>query len=241
MLSSRLSARSCSARSAASASWRCFANRASSVKTIVPPTEMFIPSIRLMNHSGSGDWNPSTDPRCPSRAKTPRGTRRTSGSRHGRHRRPARPAGPGCPRSRRRPSRGSRRAGSSTASVRARWRRAGSAAGGRSRRSAQRWRSMPGRSPKYSNAIRPTGPPKVRYSTAQVAEIGRISTAMRTSRALRRRVSSSSPGWAPTSANRPTVASMRARNDLTIAAYTAAAVSLPPVRPGIGTEAGPAV
>ena len=60
MFSSRLSARSCSIRSAASASARCFANSARSVNTIVPPTAMFSASIRLENHSGSGDWVPST-------------------------------------------------------------------------------------------------------------------------------------------------------------------------------------
>ena len=58
MLSSRFSARSCALRSPTSASWRCFANSASSVKTIVPPTVMLSASIRLENHSGSGDWLP---------------------------------------------------------------------------------------------------------------------------------------------------------------------------------------
>ena len=58
MFSSRFSARSCAMRSAASASWRCFANSARSVKTIVPPTVMLRASIRLENHSGSGDWPP---------------------------------------------------------------------------------------------------------------------------------------------------------------------------------------
>ena len=52
MLSRRLSAFACSIRSAASASWRCCAKTASSVKTIVPPTATLSASIVVVNQRG---------------------------------------------------------------------------------------------------------------------------------------------------------------------------------------------
>ena len=65
MLRSRLSARSCSARSSVSASARCFANSASSVNTVVPPTAMLSVSIRCENHSGRVETGPTTMPASP--------------------------------------------------------------------------------------------------------------------------------------------------------------------------------
>ena len=70
MFRSRPSARSCSAWRAPSASWRCLANSARSVNTMVPPTVTLSASIRLENHSGSCGGRSSAIPVKPDARKT---------------------------------------------------------------------------------------------------------------------------------------------------------------------------
>ena len=66
MLRSRFSDLACSLRSALTASRRCCANSANSVKTIVPPTTTLSASIVLVNQTGgAGVMPPSTSPAIP--------------------------------------------------------------------------------------------------------------------------------------------------------------------------------
>ena len=71
MLRSKFSDLACSRRSELTAAWRCCANRANSVKTIVPPTTTLSASIVLVNQAGgAGMMPPSTSPAIPEPKKT---------------------------------------------------------------------------------------------------------------------------------------------------------------------------
>ena len=206
------------ARSAAptSASSRCFANSASSVNTIVPPTVMFSASIRLENHSGSGDSAAEEDRRDagaeeerPATATnqrmpepTPRKTSAPSGARM--PHRPTPPVGSKPPigdhRQRRRQGDGQQLDVQQQAEVP----RPGEEGDRRDRDRRRR-----------AAATQPVHAPNARYRTAQIPEIGRIRIAMRTRSAFRSRVSSSSPGSAPTSASRASAESSSRRSVVT--------------------------
>ena len=192
MLSKRFSALACSTRSAASASRRCFANTARSVKTIVPPTAMFNASIVVVNQSGSGSQiGPMSSPASPDPRNTTtnaayqrtaeRTSSKTSAASGARI-----PQKPTAPAARNPPSGIIDSVGASRMSS---WPT-------RSRRSKSRVREntmiAASRMAKYTNGTTPTGDPNARYSAPHVAATGRIRTEIRTSSALRARRSSSS-------------------------------------------------
>ena len=212
MLSSRFSAFACSCRSAASACARWLANSASSVNTIVPPTAMFSASIVLVNQPGSsGQTGPMTSPTIPD----PRKTTTNATNQRTADRTSLKTSAPSGARIPQRPTPPEPRKPPSGIidSV-----------------GASRMSTWPTRSSHWKSRVRenttidaeqddevhegtsPTGDPNARYSAPHSAEIGRISTEIRTSSALRARRSSSSCGSAPTSARRA-VTAVRRRPD----------------------------
>jgi hypothetical protein len=190
------------------------AKSARSVNTIVPPTVTLRASIVLENHSGSGEGMPSAIPMAPEARntttnaanqrtpdRTPLNTSAPSGA--------ITPQIPTPPVGRKPPV-------GSIDSVGA---RAMAASWMRSSRSKSRVRANRRIEPieiaAYRRAMFPTHVPIAVYRTHHTSAIGRISTAMRTRRPFRSRVSSSSSGSAPTAGSRTRARSNTRRREVT--------------------------